>query len=60
MKFNYSLWFCEITPNLSSVVRPLWVESGRATGPGSPPKFFSIDGTSAENFHFFCHFTKPV
>jgi hypothetical protein len=39
--------------------RPFRVESGLSIGPASPPKFFSIRGTSAEIFHFLCHFTMP-
>ena len=34
-------------------------ESGLSIGPASPPNFFSIQGTSAENFHFLCYFTTP-
>ena len=37
----------------------VWVVSGLSIGPASPSKFFGIRGTSAENFHFFCHFTMP-
>jgi hypothetical protein len=33
------------------------VASGLSIGPASSPEFFSIEGTSAKNFHFLCHFT---